>query len=376
VRGLKTFCLVAIGVWACLTVESCAPHKKVVGACSAFDKQGDAAMVTLETTQLILQFSGAAGGSFSLRSSFTGSPAATTCNASFSEDSRFVAVGINTLYPHESMRVLAADVAERRWAGDFAIPIGGILRSPLSLLGFVPGTYSLVVLGTMPIVDINTGPRGFSTSLIDVPGKRVDPPVYHALPDDAGVIKLGWGEAADIRKNRLWFDHRPDPCPLRSVPLVGVGPNGPTVGLRIDRSFCSMLGYSAFPDGNTLIVDESDFPEHYYAWRVDLQGQTVERLELPNDPGFGNRLEVLGNLMSPDAEIVGVLCQRYGVAILNWDAGSEIDMVEVKPFKFVGERRFNDSADPHSFSIYHGNHTVTILGFWDADWHQREVKVK
>jgi hypothetical protein len=217
---------------------------------------------------------------------------------------------------------------------------------------------------------------GFSTALIDLPDKRVDPPVYHALPDDAGVIKLGFGEAADVRNNRLWFDHKPDPCPLRSVPLVGVGPNGPTVGPPIDRSICYMMASSAFPDGNTLIVGDSDFPQHYYAWRVDLPGQTGERLELPNDPGFGNRLEVLGNLLSPDAQIVGVLCRRYGVAILNWDAGPEIDVVEVKPFKLVAERRFNSSADPNSFSIYYGNHAVTILGFWYGDWRRREVKAQ
>ncbi len=375
-HGLKTFCVAAIGVSACLTAESCAPHRAVVGACSAFDKRGDAAMVTLETTQLTVQFSGARGGSFSLRSSITGSPVTTTCSAFFSGDSRFVAVGINTVYPQESMRVLAADVAAKRWAGDFPIPIGGILGSPVSLLGFAPDTLSLVVLGTAPIANINTSPKGFSTALIDVPGERTGPPVYHALPDDAGVIKLGWGEAADVRNNRLWFDHRPDPCPLRSVPLLGVGPNGPTVGSRIDRSICYQTGSSAFPDGNTLIVDESDFPAHYYAWRVNLQEQTEERLELPNDPGNGNRLSVVGNLMSPDAEIVGVLCQRYEVAIFSWGQGPEIDVVEVKPFKFLGERRFNNSADPGSFSIYHGSQTVTILGFWDGDWHRREVKVK
>ena len=137
-----------------------------------------------------------------------------------------------------------------------------------------------------------------------------------------------------------------------------------------------MMRYSAFPDGNTLIVGESDYPEHGYAWRVDLQGQTGERLELPNDPGLGNRLEVLGNLLSPDAEIVGVLCRRYVVAIINWDAGPEIDVLEVKPFKVVGESRFNDSADPNSFSINHGNDSVTILGFWDHEWKRREVRVK
>lgn len=70
-------------------------------------------------------------------------------------------MGINRAYPQESMGVLAADVAARR----FLVSMGGILGSPVSLRGFVPDTLSPVVLGNVPIVNINTSPSGFSTVL-------------------------------------------------------------------------------------------------------------------------------------------------------------------------------------------------------------------
>jgi hypothetical protein len=366
----QTMKLLAKAAVAGLSLASCLTAKASYPVvCSAFDDQGDAATVTLSEQKLVLQISRVSGSPLSLSTSVT-EGGLLRCNAFFDKDSRYVAVGVGHLgLKSGPLRIIVVDVTTGKFIGDFAVPNAN-LGASLKLAGFLSDKPTLVVVGSAA-PDHPT--KVFSTELFRVTGEPENLPKSRTLPAEAeGVGSVSF---ADPAHNRLWFKSSPKFCPLRSVPLVGDGPDGVRVDEANAQAACDVESAIAYPDGNTLIAATSREPNDLIT-SVDFMAHSAQELPLPSPGGHGSYTSVGGGTLSPDGQVFAVSRNLLSNSF-SGDAhiqGTEVDIVQVSPLKFIGKVLLKPDADPASLSIDHRNGTVTVLSFQDGRWDSKPLQ--
>ena len=331
--------------------------------CSAFDGQGDAVTATLAGQKLALQISRASGVPLSLSTSAS-EGGLLRCNAFFDKDSHYMAVGLSHLgLKTGPLRIVVANLITGKFIGDFVVPNDG-LGASLKLAGFLRDKPTLVVLGS-GAPDHPT--KVFSTAVFRVTGEQENPPESRTLP--TGAEGVGNVSFADATHNRLWFKSSPQFCPLRSVPLVGDGPDGARVDEPKAQAACDVGSAIAYPDGNSLITATSREPDDLIT-RVDFMAQSAEQLALPATGGHGSYTSVGTGMLSPDGRVFAVSRNLLSNSF-SGDAhsqGVEVDIVQVSPLKIIGKVRLRPDADPASISIDHRGGAVTVLSFQNGKW--------
>jgi len=357
---------IVLSLASCLTANASYPV-----VCSAFDGQGDAATVTLSEQKLALQISRAsASGAPLLLSTSVAEGGLLRCNAFFDKDSRYVAVGVGHLgLKGGPLRIVVVDVKTGKFIGDFAVPNAN-LGASLKLAGFLSDKPTLVVLGSAA-PDHPT--KVFSTELFRVTGEPENVPEGRTLTAEAGgVVNVSF---ADPAHNRLWFKSSPKFCPLRSVPLVGDGPDETRVDEANAEAACDVESAIAYPNGNTLIAATSREPNDLVT-SVDLTAHSAQELPLPSPGGHGIYTSVGGGTLSPDGHVFAVTRNLLSNS-LSGDAhsqGIEVDFVQVSPLKFIGKVLLKPDVDPASLSIDHRNEVVTVLSFQGGKWSSQSLK--
>lgn len=340
-------------------------------ACSAFNGRGDAAAATIADQNLSLQITPAAGGKPLSLSALISDDGLIGCGIFFDKSSRYVAVGVNHLgLKTGPLNITVADLMINRLISSFVVqPNADVGVSP-KLAGFLPGGTVLVVLAT-GAADHPT--KSFSTTLFDVTGEQEKPSQTRTLPADAGSV--GNVSLVDVVHNRLWFKSRPQFCPLRSVPLIGNGPEGVNVDEAGARAACDVESAIAYPDESTLIVavtrDSGDL-----VTRIDLLQHKVEEMTLQNKEGRGRYTSVGRGVLSADGEVFAITRILLANSLLG-DAhsyGTELDVVQVSPLKMIAKVRLKPDIDTASISIGHRNGAVTVLSFGDGRWSFETLK--
>ena len=357
---------IGLSLASCLTANASYPV-----VCSAFDGQGDAATVTLSEQKLVFQISraSASGGPLLLATSVA-EGGLLRCNAFFDKESHYVAVGVGHLgLKGGPLRIVVVDVTTGRFIGDFAVPNAN-LGASLKLAGFLSDKLTLVVLGSAA-PDHPT--KVFSTELFRVSGEPESLPENRALPAEGeGVGNVSF---ADPAHNRLWFKSSPKFCPLRSVPLVGDGADEARVDEANAQAACDVESAIAYPNGNTLIAATSREPNDLIT-SVDFTAHIAEELPLPSPGGHGSYTSVVGGTLSPDGQVFAVSRNLLSNSF-SGDAhshGTEVDIVQVSPLKFIAKVLLKPDADPASLSIDHHNGVVAVLSFQGGKWSSQFLK--
>jgi hypothetical protein len=349
---------------SCLTASASYPV-----VCSAFDGRGDSVTVTLAEQKLTLQISRASGGPLPLSTSAR-EGGLLGCRALFDKDSHYMAVGLSHLgLTAGPLRIVTVDLTTGKFAGDFTVP-NVVLGASLKLAGFLRGKSTLVVLGS-GAPDHPT--KAFSTALFQVTGEQEGSPETRNLPADAGSD--GNVSFADAAHNRLWFKSSPQFCPLRSVSLVGEGPDEARVDEANAQAACDVESAIAYPDGNALITATTRQPDDLVT-SVDFATHSAQQIALPETGGHGSYSSVEAGTLSPDGQVFAVSRTLLSNSLLG-DAhsrGTEVDIVQVSPLKIIGKVLLKPEADPASLSVDHRNGGVTVLSFQGGKWSSQLLK--
>jgi hypothetical protein len=328
-------------------------------------------MVTLAEHKKTLLIKRASGESFSLELPPIDAREI-GCRVFFDLENRNVAVSLDRLRSEaDSLHIVVGEVSTGKWISNFVVRTDGIVGRPLTLLGFLRNSLSLVILGD----NTRRRAKGFATMLLDIRGNPKAPSASRDVPDNTSQV--GSPSYADVGNNRLWFQSSPEYCPLRSVPLVGDGPEGPTVDKSTCRGACDLLFSRAYPNADTLMLAASREPRDLL-WRIDLKEHSAEELELPSIGGYGTYTSVERGFASPDGRVFAVARNLLSNSLLG-DAhsrGTEVDVVQVSPLRVIGKVRLNSGPDPASLSIDYRNGTVTILSFENGKWHSEYLKTE
>jgi hypothetical protein len=338
------------------------------GGCSVFSSSGATATVTLIDERKILLLTPPLGKPISLALPAV-DPNEIGCSIFVSSDGRYFAIALNRLHSEAgTLHIIIADSAPAELAADAILKEDKVLGAPLTLLGFLQDSASLVVLGD----NAGTHQKGFAVMQVDIHGKQSQP-ISRTVSEASAQV--GNPNYADVKSNRLWFQSSPESCPLRSVPLIGSDLDSPTVTRAVCAAACDLLFARAYPSPNILILAATREPKDL-VWRVDLSSQTSEQSELPQPVGHGVYTSVERAVSSPDGQLIAVLRNLLSNSLLG-DAhsrGQEIDIMQVSPLKIVGTVRLKSDTDPASISIDHRNGAATVLSFQDGRWLSQSLK--
>ena len=353
---------------SCLTARASDPV-----VCSAFNARGDAATVTLLEHKLSLQIAPAVGTKSVTLTASINDDGLLGCGAFFDSDNRYLAIGVNPIgLKTGPLDITVANLAVNKIIGNFAVQPSARMGESLKLVGFLRDSSSLAVLGS-GAPDHPT--KSFSTTLFRVTGKQENPTETRTLP--ANALSVGEVSFADAAHNRLWFKSSPQYCPMRSVPLVGNGPEVVAVDEASAKAACDVGRAIGYPDENTLITAVTREPSDLVT-RVDLGQHSAQQLALPATGGRGSYTAVGRGVLSPDGKIFAVSRNLLSNSFLG-DAhshGTEVDVVQVSPLKFIGKVRLKSDTDAASISIDHRNGSVTVLYFEDGKWKSVHPKVQ
>jgi len=367
-KALITATVVGMCLGSCVTARASDPV-----VCSAFDARGDAATVTLQEHKLNLQIAPAVGGKSVTLTASINDEGLLGCGVFFDSKNRYAAVGVNPLGLETGpLNIIVADLTANKIIGNFTVQPSVRMGESLKLVGFLRDSSSLAVLGS-GVPDHPT--KSFSTTLFRVTGKQENPPETRTLPPN--TLSAGNVSFADAAHNRLWFKSSPQFCPLRSVPLMGNGPEGVAVDEASAKAACDVGRAIGYPDENTLITAVTREPSDLVT-RVDLGQHSAEQLALPAPGGHGTYTAVGRGVLSPDGQVFAVSRNLLSNSF-SGDAhshGTEVDVVQVFPLKIIGKVLLKPDADPASLSIDHENGTVTVLSFQNGRWELKSLKVQ
>jgi len=362
---LITVAIAGICLCSCLTARTSDPV-----ACSAFNKQGDAATATFVRPKLSLQIAPAGGGKSITLLATANDDGLVSCSVFFDREHRYVAVGLIDLRLKPGpLFIVVADLAIKQIISNFSVPPSADMGVSLKLIGFFRGGPNLAVLGSG--APDHPG-RSFSTTCFRVTGGQESPPEMRTLPENAESV--GNINLIDAVHNRLWFQSKPEFCPLRSVPLIGSGP-GAAVDEADAKAACDAVSAIGYPGEDTLITaatrDSGDLVTH-----VDFVHRSVAQVVLPNAGGRGSYTSVRSGVLSADGEAFAIARIVLANSSLG-DAhrqGIEVDVVQVSPLKFVGRLRLKPDTDSASISIDQRNGIVKVLSFSDGRWNSEQLK--
>jgi hypothetical protein len=159
--------------------------------------------------------------------------------------------------------------------------------------------------------------------------------------------------------------------------LVGNGQEGSAVDEASAKAACDVGRAIGYPDENTLITAVTREPSDLIT-RVDLRKHGTEQLALPAAAGHGNYTAVGRGVLSPDGQIFEVSRNLLSNSFSGnaHSHGTEVDVVQVSPLKFIGKVRLKSDTDSASISIDHRNGSVTVLYYEDGKWKSEHLKLQ
>jgi hypothetical protein len=353
---------------SCLTARASDPF-----ACSAFNKQGEAATATFVRPTLRLQLTPAGNAKPLALSAVMDDAGLDSCSIFFDSEHRYVAVGVNHLgLKPGPLFVVVADLGTGAFLSNFTVQPSAEAGESLKLVGFLHGDPDLIVLGSGAP---DHPAKAFSTTLFHVNGQQANPSATRSLP--ANALGVGNVSLVDAANDRLWFKNSPQFCPLRSVPLASSGPEGARVDEPGAQAVCDVGSAIGYPDENTLITAVTREPSDLVT-RVDLAQHSVEQLALPATGGHGSYTAVGQGILSPDGQVFAVSRDLLSISFLGdgHSHGTEVDVVQVSPLKVIGKVRLKSDTDSASISIDHRNGAVTVLSFENGRWNTEHLKVQ
>ncbi len=295
------------------------------------------------------------------------------CTVSFDSSNRYIAVGVNHLgLKAGPLSIVVADLVTNKLISSFVVQPSASMGASLKLAGFLRTNPTLVVFGSgAPEHPTKT----FSSTGFSVTGEQSDPPETRTLPADArGPGNISF---VDSVHNRLWFKSSPQFCPLRSVPLLGSGPDKAAVDEPGAKAACDVESAIAYPTEDTLITavtrDAGDLVTH-----VDLAKHSVNEISLAKAGSRGGYTSVGRGVLSADGEVFAIARILLANSPLG-DAhsrGTELDVVQVLPLKMIGTVRLKPNTDSASISVDHRNGKVTVLSFADGKWNSQPLKAQ
>jgi len=356
--------VIGLSLASCLTASASYPV-----VCSAFDSQGDAATVTLAEQKLLLKITRASGGSLPLTTSVS-EAGLLRCNVFLDKDDRYAAVGLSHLgLKTGPLRIVVADLTSGKFISDFVVPSGDLGASP-KLAGFFQDKPTLVVFGSGAP---DHPAKAFSTALYRVDGQQEVAPETRSLPAGAGSV--GNVSFVDPVHNRLWFKSSPQPCPLRSLPLVGQATGEGRVDEANAQVACDVQSAIGYPSENSVITATAREPNDLIT-SVDLATHSVHQIALPETGGHGSYTTVESGTLSPDGQVFAVFRTLLSNSLFGDtpSRGTEVDIVQLSPLKVIGKVLLKPDADPASLSIDHRDGTVRVLSFQDGKWSSQSLK--
>lgn len=364
---LTTVAVTGMCLCSCLTAR--ASHPVV---CSAFSERGDAVTVTFVEPNLSLQITPPGSGKPLELSTVTNDDGLVSCSIFFDGEDHYVAVGLNDLrLTPGPLFIVVADLATGKLMGNFSVPPSAGTGESLKLVGFLRNGPNLVVLGSGAP---NHPTKSFTTTVFRVTGEQENTPEIRTVPENTEGV--GNTSLVDAAHNRLWFKSKPQFCPLRSIPLVGGGPEGLKVDGVNARPACDATFAIAYPSESALITAVTRQPSDLVT-RVDLRQHSAEQLALSATGGHGSYTAVGRGVLSPDGQVFAVSRNLLSNSFSgdSHSHGTEVDVVQVSPLKFVGKVRLKPDTDSASISIDHRSGSVTVFYFEDGKWKSEHLKV-
>lgn len=370
-RPQKLFLVALLALHAGATWAAADTKSKALAACSAFGQQGNAATASLTAAELHLEALSPSGKPVSLVLPVNQS-GEDDCKIFFNASSDLVAIVLDQREPTAAgIHIAVANVAEGQWAGNFTVEPQGSLTGPLSLVGFLEQTSSLVVRGTGTRSSDGADMTTVASLLLDVHGKTYGPPVARTVP---GTPANQGPKYADATNNRMWFLSYPQFCPLRSVALTGPAKLGPVIDDGSSSGACDLPDAIAYPDAESVVM-ASTRSDRDWVWRVDLKDQATEKLALPQPRSpQGQQVRDIDHL-SPDGQVFAIQRRRFSYGLFDnfRYQGDEIVVVQVHPLKLLGVIRPKHETSIKGFAVDHRNGKVMLLGYWDDQWQREQL---
>lgn len=298
------------------------------------------------------------------------------CFVFFNHRSDLLAAGITTGFPTVlKLQVAVLDLKTLSWLSDFGVEQSTGPNGEIELAGFLKDTDSIVVTEARH----GNATGSVSTLLFDSSGKQLTAqPIVHSWL--GSLLRFD----ADATNNRLWLFH----CSMASVRLPKL-PSCPitTTNLVADGSFSATFDPShydkdrthlwvwpatfAAPDPNTILISESVTGDDT-VWRVDMQGQQLNRFVLPKSH-FLKYNAMRGGILSPDHEVLALVRSQYRIAfpfiIDNYVyKGDDVVVMQVMPLRLLGTVPNRGVKFTRGLAVDHRSGKATVLVYQRDRW--------
>jgi hypothetical protein len=353
-----------------------AAQVKFPTVCSAFDRHGDAATVNFSERKLVISISPAGGGQPTAKSASVNEEGVIGCSVHFSADDHYMAVGLSHLGLRSGpLHVIVVDTTTSSVTGNFEVRSTSGTGQSIDLVGFLRGDPTLVVMGTGARDQPSSN---FSITLFSVTGEQEASPVAHVAPEHTAI---NWDPRhADAKHNRFWFTSRPESCPFRFISLAGKESGNVNVDNPDARAACYVSRVIAYPGENSIIAAVTRQPSDLVT-TIYLTQNGAQQISLPHPRGLGSYTSVDEGSLSPDGEYFAISRNVLYNAFFSgrgFSRGTEVDVVQVSPLKFVGAFHFKQTLASESISIDHRDGFVAALffDFKSSRWGSERLKVQ
>lgn len=351
---LLLFAIALVGIAS--TCKAASTKYPVV--CAAFDRSGDAVLVTISDETLRLEIESAAGMrrplAIPLRSALQ--LGTTSCNVRFNTGNRLVAVGVNQSNESTPIQIVVADLASSQILSNFLVMPDAVRGTDLNFAGFSLNQDILLVAGTIGVIGKNAS---ISTRSYAFDGAEIAPMQSHELPrGDRFTSGDRWRDASHNRSLSIGVAKN---CVLTLLPIVG----GETHVVEMDGADGHIIcdaSTVAFPD-EEIMISAADRGHSHPVTSLNLITRKVEQVELP-PLAFGEFSSVIGSALSPDGHFVAISRIRRKLTFLGGEStpGFEVDVLQVSPLKFLGKILLS-SRHAEQISLGERDGKLAVLSF-------------
>ena len=337
------------------------------GVCAAISASGNSGAASLTAKNLNLEIIDPSGHStdFSVPLQTEGDE----CRAVFDRKGNLLAVAVRKQFDTtQSLRIVVVNTeAPKRFASFGVEPRAGF-QAPLSLVGFLDDTESMVVEGSAEKAVNAATTTSVSTILVETSGK-----VLSIAPFER-TLEGRPQSFSDAIHNRLWYLSNPQFCPIRSTTLTGSQLQGPDVtNLPNEKSYClpNVVGYT---DNDTLVV-AATMSNRDAVWRIDLGTGAGEEISAPRGHfPKGDQIDGNGSL-SPDGQAFAFSRHQFSYGRFdNFNyRGSDIVVVQVRPLRLLGMVDPKGELYQNGFAVDHRDGNTTVLFFSEGTWKRLAV---
>jgi hypothetical protein len=340
-------------------------------SCAAFGADGAWATAVMSSGKLTFEMHVPNAPAKALDIHANGNPE--LCRLFLSADRRFAAVGVRaSAADGDELQIAVFDRSASKWASSFVVKQREDLWFKLRFEGFLGGGSQIVVTGitkSKPRDDVN-----LKVLLFDPDGQPMADAVFdRTLPRS----NRNWdADAVDARSNRLWFVGSPQFCPVKSVTLTGAVNYGPSITGTVVGGRVCLPDAIGFPQADVVVGANAG--NENSVWRVDVNAETGEKIELPQVKPAGTvkwngyAISPITDV-SPDGEVFVV-----ARSVTAWDTfdrshgvGGELDIIQTKPLKLIGVIALKGGCDFGGVAVEHRNGETTVLqrrcGKWERE---------